>query len=482
MRSCVTTLKLVGIAALAAQFAWSAHVQAQSAADKATARQLATEAIQLYRQDRFREAFDKMDRAETLYDAPVHLLYIARCQAKLMKLVEAAEVYRRLVRVELPAQAPQTFRDAVSDGQKELAELEPTIPAMRLEVVPSDLQELRIQIDDEAVSTAILGANRPINPGVHSVRVQAAGRAPVQQQVRVELGGKQAVRLDLGRTETAAGTSSSGPTNSVAAASNLANAAGKETAPSPQTAGSGGEGKPDKLGKSPVKLLLGVEVGGAVATGKLDKRTAADVVMGSADDRALAGRFGPGFMAELSAGVSIPLAQFRVAPIAFFDFHTHQPGALFNKSVGESFGLPDTTKSSVLETVPTSTAFGLAVRVDTAPTERFKLGAFGELGFVRQAFSTAVTWTQGAAVCKFTEQYTGNAVRLAGGALLPVSSSFTLESRLGWTVGSFDKSSLTPGCPAGNLPEAKSAGIASDKQAIHSVISLGIGGTFGISL
>src|ERR1700759_5347182 len=81
---------------------------AQSAADKATAREAATQGIGLYRAGKYADALDRLKRAQALYDAPVHLLYIARCQAKLGQLVEAAENYRLLDRYKLPsdAQAP----------------------------------------------------------------------------------------------------------------------------------------------------------------------------------------------------------------------------------------------------------------------------------------------------------------------------------------------------------------------------------------
>jgi len=66
----------------------SAHpVMAQSAADKATARQLATQGIQQYQQGKNAEALDLLQKAEQLYDAPIHLIYIARAQAALGKLV-----------------------------------------------------------------------------------------------------------------------------------------------------------------------------------------------------------------------------------------------------------------------------------------------------------------------------------------------------------------------------------------------------------
>jgi Flp pilus assembly protein TadD len=82
------------VAAGAATVVSSVPAQAQSAADKATARQLATQGIKLYGEGKYAQALDLLQRAQTLYDAPVHLLYIARCQHRVGQLVESAETYR----------------------------------------------------------------------------------------------------------------------------------------------------------------------------------------------------------------------------------------------------------------------------------------------------------------------------------------------------------------------------------------------------
>ena len=85
-------LRLVPAAAVGAAVVFTGvPASAQSAADKATARQLAVHGIKLYGDGKYSEALDKLQRAQTLYDAPVHLLYIARCQHKLGMLVESAE-------------------------------------------------------------------------------------------------------------------------------------------------------------------------------------------------------------------------------------------------------------------------------------------------------------------------------------------------------------------------------------------------------
>ncbi|HEU5073691.1 MAG TPA: hypothetical protein VFU02_05950, partial [Polyangiaceae bacterium] len=137
----------LAIAALASTSLGPATALAQSAADKATARNLATAGIKLYQQQKFEEALDKLKRAQELYDAPVHLLYMARCYVKLGKLVEGAESYRRLVRTELDANSPDVFQTAVADGEKELAEVEPRVPTLTINVEPSTVPGLRIVLD-----------------------------------------------------------------------------------------------------------------------------------------------------------------------------------------------------------------------------------------------------------------------------------------------------------------------------------------------
>src|SRR5690606_33025978 len=100
---------IYGALAVALVLTMSTAAVGQSAADKATARKLATEGIKLYQQGQFDDALDRLKRAQALYDAPVHLLYMARAQVKLGQLVEGAESYRRLVRTELDAKAPDVF-------------------------------------------------------------------------------------------------------------------------------------------------------------------------------------------------------------------------------------------------------------------------------------------------------------------------------------------------------------------------------------
>ena len=182
----------ISIVVTAGTAAWG-----QTASDKATARQLATQGIQSYQQGKHAEALDLLQRAEQLYDAPVHLVYIARTQAALGKLVEASETYRRLVRTDLAAGAPQAFKDAVSDAQRELLQLEPKIPSLRIDVNPSDIKGLQLRVDGEVVSSVVIGINRPTNPGKHTIEAAAANYDTAMASVELAPSSKQAITLQM---------------------------------------------------------------------------------------------------------------------------------------------------------------------------------------------------------------------------------------------------------------------------------------------
>lgn len=142
---------------LLAALGFGAPLAAQSDGDKAAARRLAQDAIVAYRAERYEEALDKAQRAQALYDAPVHLLYMARALVKLGRLVEAAETYRTLGRLQLPANAPAPFREAIETAPVELAAFEAKIPLLRIEVSPAGAPGLELWLDGQPVSSALLG-------------------------------------------------------------------------------------------------------------------------------------------------------------------------------------------------------------------------------------------------------------------------------------------------------------------------------------
>jgi hypothetical protein len=167
---------------LAAALPFSAAAQAQvSDAERAAARQLFKEGDELQRGGKFVEALDKFRRAETVYSAPTNVLRIAECQAALGQLVESAESYRTALRMPMPPGSPQAFQAAVDQAKGELAQVEPRVPKLIVQLAPGTTADAQLQIDGQSVSTALVGEPIPLDPGTHRVRVFAQGFASSEQ-------------------------------------------------------------------------------------------------------------------------------------------------------------------------------------------------------------------------------------------------------------------------------------------------------------
>jgi hypothetical protein len=152
-----------------------------SDADRAAARELFVAGVGAQQAGRFAEALDKFERAQSVFQAPTHLLHIAECEAALGKLVESAETYRTLARTQLPQGAPNAFVVAQQQGGAELMQVEPRIPAFRLVVKPDNVPNVQVLLDGQAMSAALVGVQRPADPGTHTITVTAPGYARADQ-------------------------------------------------------------------------------------------------------------------------------------------------------------------------------------------------------------------------------------------------------------------------------------------------------------
>jgi PEGA domain len=165
---------------------------------KASARAAYQEGIELQAKPSYPEALARFQAAQRIYDAPTHLLHIAQCLAHVGKLVEAQENYETLTHRELQGNAPEPFRDAVEVGRRELAELRPRIPTLRIEVKPNPatLRNLVIQLNGSPMSNEVIGIARPLNPGRYRITATAWGIPPAKM-VYVDLEESNAKNIEI---------------------------------------------------------------------------------------------------------------------------------------------------------------------------------------------------------------------------------------------------------------------------------------------
>ncbi|MDP9037217.1 MAG: hypothetical protein M3O50_20660 [Myxococcota bacterium] len=159
-----------------------AHAQAGDA-ERAAARELFKEGDELQRAGKFADALDKFQRAQFAYRAPTNQLRVAQCEAALGRLVEAADSYRAVAHTPLAPGSPPPFQAAVDQAGTELAQLEPRVPRLVLQLQPAQVPGARLQIDGQDASAALLGQPIPLDAGTHRVSVLAPGFAGVEQRV-----------------------------------------------------------------------------------------------------------------------------------------------------------------------------------------------------------------------------------------------------------------------------------------------------------
>lgn len=230
------------------------------------ARKLYFEGAKLQDEGRFADALDRFSRAQRLVQAPTHLVRMAQCQAMLHKLVEAAETYRQVMNSRLPDNAPPAFVQAQQQAAAELPQVEARIPTVKVDVSPSQVKDLQLSFNGQAVDTALVGVARPINPGTHTIAVVAPGYNRAEQTVALKEGESRVVPIVL---------QPGGAPAPVVVPVVPANPP-PPAQPAPAAAPVPAEYKPaESKPRGPSSgLLLGVRIGGSIPTGKLQKNIA----------------------------------------------------------------------------------------------------------------------------------------------------------------------------------------------------------------
>lgn len=185
------------LAALACLTPATALAAEPTAEEKAGARAAATEANAAFDAKRYEEALDKFTRAESLVHAPTHLLMIARTQVALGQLVRGRETYNALVRETLAPNAPPVFKDAQTDGKRELDALEPRIPTLTVKLSDPAAKGVAVTMDGVAIPPALVGIARPVDPGKHVFKATGDGVVADETPVEVRESERSEVVLKL---------------------------------------------------------------------------------------------------------------------------------------------------------------------------------------------------------------------------------------------------------------------------------------------
>lgn len=188
------TLAACGVAGSLA-FASPRAATAQTS-DPNAALEFAVKGLEYFKAGDYERAYVHFDQAELRQHAPPHLLYMARAQRKRGLLLEARDLYQRIVVEELGASAPEQFRKAQEDARAEYSELSMRIPGLRIIVKGVPEQQATVRINGNQVSSREFG-RKELNPGRYEVEASAPDAPTVRQSVVLAEGETKPVELTL---------------------------------------------------------------------------------------------------------------------------------------------------------------------------------------------------------------------------------------------------------------------------------------------
>jgi len=433
-----------------ATLAWSMPALAQVGdAERAAARDLFKEGDELQRAGKFAEALDKFERAQQIFSAPTNMLRIAECEAALGRLVESAESYRAVVRTPLPAGSPPVFQAAVDQAKGELAQVEPRVPKVVVQVQPSGLSNEQMQIDGQNVPAALIGEPIPLDPGKHKVIVFAPGFASTEQQVTLREHESKSVQIALE------------PIPGITYAPGTPPPAGGATQPPPQSTAPTGNIPPPPppivdttepaKRKSRTGLLFGGHLGLEVPSGNVPMPTSS----AGATSVGFGDVSGNGFAYGLDGGV-------RFARQWYIGLTLEHASLDPGKSVGTATAPGITSDSS--DTTQLGLELGLIVNPD-------KTSFLAEVGVAERWYS--FSWRD-QTNAKQTNSYSSGELSLGAGLWIPLGHALRLVPEATVGLGSFNP-------PGANNTSSSTSGNSTGSQG-HAFFMLGIGGFYNVDL
>jgi len=193
-RSVGRALKLLLALALATK---ALYAQDSGAEVRTAARDLAVQGAEAFDHRDYATALDRFGRAYSLVPAPSISIMQARSLAKMGRIIEALDRYEKTQHMQLAADAPDAFRQAVVDARIESEELWNHVPRLTIHVhvSPAAPNNLAILLDSKQVPGALLDVGRPIDPGPHKVDVSATGYVSETRSITIEP--NERVTLDI---------------------------------------------------------------------------------------------------------------------------------------------------------------------------------------------------------------------------------------------------------------------------------------------
>jgi len=191
----------------ASLLAGPARADESDASIRMAARELALSGADAFDKQDYPAALDRFQRAEALYRAPSISVMVARCLARLGRVVEAVDKYEETLRVPLDAGAPEAFQRAVAEASAEVESARARVARLELRLPADAPAGTVVLLDEKPVPAALLGVPTPVDPGAHRLAARAPGRALYRSDVNLPEGSQKTVDITLEAPSARAGVS-----------------------------------------------------------------------------------------------------------------------------------------------------------------------------------------------------------------------------------------------------------------------------------
>lgn len=142
---------------------------------KSAAREWARKGTKEYADGDFAAAITSLTKAESLFHATTHVLYLARCHEKVLHLADARELYLSLIHEQVTDSMSAAMREAQAAAAEELRALEPRVPYVTLLLEGGDAEGVEVTDNGQRLPPAAIGIRRPVNPGKHQFIASGSG-------------------------------------------------------------------------------------------------------------------------------------------------------------------------------------------------------------------------------------------------------------------------------------------------------------------
>lgn len=183
---------LSGLIVMGALLGTSAAARAQDTRDPAAAEELFRQGRTAAEKKDYTTACSKFRESNRLDPAVGTVFNIADCEEKLGRLATSWTLFQEVVQ-RLPASD-----DRRGIAEKRLQKLEPRVPKLTIHLARSDRSDIVVKRDGVTLGNASLDTPLPVDPGDHTVVVEAPGTRPAEFHATIAEGQSNTLAVNIG--------------------------------------------------------------------------------------------------------------------------------------------------------------------------------------------------------------------------------------------------------------------------------------------